>query len=92
MAKQSNILEAGSFAFYDSFGGLLRCKVLKITGTSGPCNSSQLCDVQITGKGKAGYKRGEVLHNVWALHVIPRNAVHVRCGQYRIGRYLVETN
>ena len=66
-------LTNGSLAYYDCFAGLIPCKVLSITGTSGMCGSDQQVTFKLTAS-RGAYKRGEVL-NSWGLHVVPRGAV-----------------
>lgn len=79
-------LKTGDLAFYDTFAGMIPCKVIGITGRSGPAGSNQTVRFQITAK-RGAYKRGEILER-WGLHVCPRGAVH---GQ-RIRFYCVEAD
>ena len=74
-------LRAGILAYFDSFDGLIPCRVLSIDPQRNVC-------AQLTAN-RGAYKRGEVLessHN-W---VVPRSSVYVRSGQYRIKSHLIE--
>ena len=82
------ILKANSLAYFDSFSGLIPCKVICINGPSGRASSEQKVMVRLTAN-RRGYKKGEVLTE-WALHVVPRDAVYFRDHSARIGSYLVE--
>ncbi len=76
-------LRSGDLAYFDSFAGLIPCKVLAITGQSGNAGSMQDVKIKLTSD-RGAYKRGEVL-DYWGLHVCPRGAVHgnrIRC--YRV--------
>ena len=69
-------LKTGDLAYYDSLAGCLPCKVLSITGHSGPGGSSQTVTFKLTAdRSRYGFKRSEVL-TAWGLHVCPRRAVH----------------
>ena len=71
-------LRTGDLAYFDSFWGLIPCKVLRIEGLSGVANSAQTVTCQITSSNRqsmyAAYKRGEIMVTS-ALHVVPRKAV-----------------
>ena len=76
-------LTVGCKAYLDSFSGLVPCKVLAITRGNG------LTQVQVKLTAtRCAYKCGEILTDN-SLHVVPRGAVHVRGGQYRIRLYSV---
>lgn len=85
MTYGSITLRSGDLAYYDSFSGLLPCKVLSITGPSGNPSSSQTVSVKLTasifgaGVGSELYKRGEILESS-GLRVVARRAVH---GKYK---------
>jgi len=81
-------LTVGCLAYLDSFYGLVPCRVLSIVGKSGMANTGQHITVRLTASRQA-YKRGETIESN-ALHVVPRRAVCVRCGQYRIRGYNVQ--
>ena len=84
-------LRIGDKAFYDSYyAGLVPCKVVAITGTAGPAGLQQRVTC-ITTARRGPYKRGEKIET-FGLHAVPRRAVVVRGGQYRIRAYNVETN
>lgn len=86
-------LTKGSKAYYDTFAGLIPCKVLSITGESGIPSSRQSVRFRITtGKfERYGYKRGEVIET-WSLHVPPREAIRFKDYSARIGHYDVEVD
>ena len=74
-------LTIGSLAYFDSFAGLIPCKVLAITGQSGMCGSMQDVTLQLTA-ARGAYKRGEVL-TTWGLHAVPRKSVYGRMRRIR---------
>ncbi len=84
-----NLLKSGDLAYFDSFAGLIACRVQTITGTSGVASTAQTIRFRITSAGNNAYKRGEIMETS-GLHVVPRNAVH-RVGYFfRIRGYQVE--
>ena len=66
-------LKAGALAYFDSFVGLVPCKVLSIKGESGRANSAQEVTFKITAS-RGPYKRGEIMRRS-ALWVAPRDAI-----------------
>ena len=80
-------LRTGDLAYYNSFSGLIPCKVTKITGPFGFAGSEQNVTFTLTAN-RGPYRRGESLTQ-WALHVVPRKSVRVTGGQYRIRCYQV---
>ena len=67
-------LRKGSLAYYDTFSGLIPCKVLSIKGgENGLASSEHRVTFKLTANRRA-YKRGEVLE-AWALDVPPRSAI-----------------
>ena len=80
-------LKVGDLAYWDSFAGLVPCKVMSIEGTSGIASTAQRVEFTLTAARKP-YKRGE-LQEASALHVVPRKSVR---GQYRnrIAPYFVQ--
>jgi hypothetical protein len=74
-------LAAGCKAYIDSFAGLIPCVVLSV-------HNKWEVSVKLTAT-RGAYKRGETITEN-SLHVVPRAAVHVRNGQYRIGVYSTE--
>jgi hypothetical protein len=80
------VLKTGIKAYYDTFSGLIPCKVLRVYRTGNEYNA---VDIKLTA-GRGAYKRGEVLQALSTQHVCPRNAVYVRNGQYRIRAYGTE--
>jgi hypothetical protein len=84
-------LKSGDLAYFDSFAGLIPCKVVSISGTSGRAGSDQTATVRLTA-GRGAFKQGE-LHTGWALHYVPRKAVRglrSRNCSARIGPYSVQ--
>ena len=82
-------LTVGSKAFVDAFAGLIPCVVLAIEDRAIGTNvTSKYVTVRLTA-GRGAYKRGETL-TFSALAIVPREAVHVRSGQYVIRQYSVE--
>lgn len=75
----AHVLQIGSFAYIDSFTGLVPCKVQEIGRDS---NGSALATVRVTA-ARRGYNRGEIV-TLRAVRVIPRGAVYIRSHQYRI--------
>jgi hypothetical protein len=85
-------LTVGCEAYYDSFAGLIPCKVTLIKipreeKNPGRPSTQHRIDFILTASRRP-YEKGEKL-TASALHVIPRDAVYVRSGQYRIGPYTV---
>jgi hypothetical protein len=56
--------------YYDSFNGLLPCKVLSITGEPGPASTAQRVKLQITSRKR----RGEIIETS-GLHLVPWQAI-----------------
>lgn len=81
-------LKAGELAYFDSFAGLIPCKVLSINGESGQANSKQEVTFQITAP-RGPYKRGELVRSS-ARWVIPRDAIKRRKHGTTIRPYSVE--
>ena len=69
-------------AYFDSFAGLVPCRIVAVGDWADP---SSLTRIQITAK-RGAYRRGEFITEPLR-HVVPRSAVHVRSGQYRIWAY-----
>jgi hypothetical protein len=81
-------LKVGSLAYFDSFAGLIPCKVLSIDGPSGVPSSRQQVRFRVTSKRfeRYGYRFAEVMSE-WAIHVVPRKAIYAnrqRVGLYRV--------
>ena len=83
------ILKAGELAYYDSFAGLIPCKVVRVfierVELSYGNLGSPRAEIVLTA-ARPGYKRGEAIQAV-AHHVVPRRAVRRRNGQFRIMPY-----
>jgi hypothetical protein len=82
-------LAVNQLAYYDSFTGLIPCKVVSITGTPGFASTAQEVKLTVTAPRK-GYLKGDTIITT-GLNAVPRGAVHVSCGCYRIRAYAVET-
>lgn len=78
-------LKIGDLAYFDSFSGMIPCKVLGITGRSGIASTAQVVAFKLTAC-RGAYKAGEQLE-CSGLHVVPRKAVRGN----RIRAYQVET-
>lgn len=72
-ANQGLTLRVGDLAFFDTFSGMVPCKVTGIAGRSGPASSAQIVRFTLTGK-RGAYRKGEKLESS-GLHVVPRGAV-----------------
>lgn len=84
-------LAAGSLAYFDSFAGLVPCKVETIKGPSGRASSDQFVTARLTAD-RGPYKRGEIA-KASALWFVPRDAVlnkRSRQCSMRIGAYQVQ--
>lgn len=80
-------LTADSFAYWDTFAGLVPCRVISITDDNG-CPKVKF---KLTARHARGpYKYGEE-HEDFAFFVPPRAAVVMRGRQYRIRPFDVET-
>lgn len=82
-------LRSGDLAYFDSFAGLVACRVQRITGISGVASTAQTVRFRITAGRNKAYKRGEIMETS-ALHVVPRKAVHRVGCFFRVCRYQVE--
>lgn len=83
-------LKTGSLAFYDSFGGLIPCRVLSITGKTGLPSTAQQVVLETTTEHKL-YKKGERIE-CSGIRAVPRKSIYTgSCGIYRIRPYTVET-
>jgi hypothetical protein len=84
-------LKTGMLAYFDSFTGLIPCKVVSITGKSGISASSQTVTLQTTAK-RSVYDSGETIVTS-GLRAVPRDAVrHSRFSGARIRPYAVEVD
>jgi len=81
-------LKADGAAYFDCAAGLVPCRVLSITGESGPANSEQEVTFRITAS-LGPYRRGEIMSSD-ALSVVPRAAVKRRKHGVVILPYSVE--
>ena len=71
----NNPNDLGNLAYYDSFQGLIPCKVTAYDGFQ---------EVYFTVTANHGaYRKGEKLHSLPA-YVVPRKMVHIRDAQYLI--------
>lgn len=79
------ILRKGDLALFDTFSGMIPCRVLDIKGTPGLASTAQVVTIALTAT-RGAYKRGERVEST-GLHVCPRRSVTVN--QY-IRQYTVE--
>ena len=70
---------AGELAYYDTFVGLVPCKVTKVWRDNG----HTLVSIKLTAT-RGAYKRGEEIADLRHDYVVPRSSVRVRSGMYRI--------
>jgi hypothetical protein len=69
-------------AYFDSFAGLVPCRIVAVGDWNDP---SSLARVQYSAT-RGAYKRGQF--ETWPLRrLVPRKAVFIRSGQYRIRSY-----
>jgi hypothetical protein len=68
-------MKPGTLAYYDSFAGLIPCKVQSTNGDD--------TVVKLTAT-RGAYKRGEIL-TLHTRNVIERHRIRIRCGIYYIG-------
>lgn len=74
------VLSVGSLAYFDTYAGMIPCKVLKLTEND--------ATIQLTAK-RGAYKRGEIIETAARWHVVPRTAVYSRSGRIHIAQYTV---
>lgn len=79
-------LKVGDLAYFDTFAGMITCRVMSITGTSGHPSTGQTVKAQLTAE-RGAWKPGEVIETS-GLHVCPRPAYRRTRGT--IKPYLVE--
>lgn len=87
MKDTNTVLKVGCLAFFDSFSGLVPCKVTAIIA-----REPYSAEVRFTLTGSRGpYKRGEKQTGSVSC-VVPRGAIFKRRGSphQRIGRYTVD--
>jgi hypothetical protein len=90
-------LTSGSLAYYDSFAGLVPCKIESIKiprdmkrNSDGTVNADTQTLVYATlTASRRPYQTGERVHGS-SLRFVPRDAVHVSSGQYQIWPYTVQ--
>lgn len=85
-------LKAGASGYYDSFGGPVAVKVLKIEGRSGTPSTEQSVTVEVTATKARGYRKGEIIADLPGFRVFPKKALARRSGVYRIRPYKVEAS
>lgn len=78
-------LKANTSAFFDTFAGLVPCKVLKVTGDSPWATSAVDVTFRIT-KNHGPYKKDEQITSS-SLWVCPTEAIRTRGGVRFIGPY-----
>ena len=79
-------LTIGSLAYFDSFAGLIPCKVVQSVGQSGMASSAQTVTLVLTA-ARGAYCKGEKIETS-GLHAVPRRAIHGR--MQRIRAYQVQ--
>ncbi len=84
-------LKTGTLCYFDSFAGMVPCKVMGISGASGNPSSDQTVTLLVTATLGA-YRKGETLETN-GLHAVPCKAHYYGpCGIGRIRFYTVEVN
>lgn len=83
-----NTLRVGDLAFFDSFSGMIPCKVTAITGQSGIASTAQSVTATLT-ESRGAWKQGEQIM-LPAIHIVPRASVRYRYGIARIQPYKVK--
>lgn len=81
-------LKSGTLAYYDTFSGLIPCRVVSVSGRSGRGGSAQDVTFILTAN-RGNYRRGERLVSS-ALHVFPRDAVRRVDHGHRVSDFVVE--
>ena len=75
-----HIFKIGELVYFDSFCGLVKCKIVDIT------HDSQKFTIKVTERKHRIYKLGELIESN-RLHTIPRNKIYMRSGIYHIRPY-----
>jgi hypothetical protein len=85
------VLAQGALAYYDSFNGLIPCRVLSVRRTAkakhGNIGETTVL-FRITAQ-RPGYQIGEVLESI-GTHVVPRGVIRSHNHQIRIQSYTYE--
>jgi hypothetical protein len=74
--------------FWDSMSGLVSVKLLAIETEPRYALKTAVC--RVTARHHRIYKCGEIIKTPLR-RVVPKSAVHVRCGQYRIWAHYAPT-
>lgn len=72
----------GELAFYNSFSGLIPCKVLSVLSLNLDNNPTKV-KIITTAKRAGGWLKGEIIECP-TYHVVPRESVFMHCGQFKI--------
>lgn len=84
-------LRSGIAARFDTFNGLVPCRVLSVAGESRPyASSSQRVRIRITRTGR-GYRAGEII-GTSALRVVPVRSIRRRRYSNTIRVYAVQAD
>ena len=75
ICSEQNVFTEGASAYWDTFSGLIPCKVLKVTevGYGFRCGPYKAVEFQLTAD-RGPYKRGEIL-TADASHVPPKSMI-----------------
>lgn len=82
-------LTVGCKAYFDTFAGLIPCKVTAIKRDVLELSCATIDGIAVTARltaNRGAYKRGELV-TASNRYIVPRTAVYVRSGQYHIGAY-----
>jgi hypothetical protein len=75
-------LKAGSLAYYDSFSGLIKVRILSVKQSSGYPDHVRDCKMIVTGRSNRIYKQGESINLQGSLtSIVPRN-IRFKRGSY----------
>ena len=85
-------LKAGDYCYFESFAGLIPCRIVSIIGIPGPASSAQRIIAKATGNRheRFGYRLGDTIE-AFAFHFIPKSSIRRR--KYStavVGRWLVQ--
>ena len=85
-------LKAGDRCYFDSFAGLIPCRIVSIIGIPGPASSAQriIAKATVNRNSRYGYYRGSIIE-AFAFHFIPKTSIRRRkYSTVIVGRWLVQ--
>lgn len=84
------VLKTGDNAYWDTFAGVVPCKVLSIQGADGMCSTNQRVKIKLTA-GRGPYVSGEE-HEDFGHSVLPKQCLLHRQYSSVIGPYAVQAD